>query len=143
MKKEVELCRYLFRSLSNSRADMLKNPIFVGKRSFFSIPSQEISFSGAQDKKVQSAFWRAVLFWFWKSSNDLRVMSPMSGARWELRASAAGGGNREPANTAAAPFAGRSGRLPGKGKSGKAARSDNPEVVGSNPSPATTLVRKL
>ena len=66
-----------------------------------------------------------------------RRVIPTSAARWELRPCAAGGRNSRTAITAAAPFAGGSRCLPANGKCGKAARRDNPEVVGSNPSPAT------
>ena len=64
-------------------------------------------------------------------------MRSTSVARWEKRGYAAGGGYSSPAFSAAVE------KPEGQHKPErffgyrKAARSDNPEVVGSNPSPAT------
>jgi hypothetical protein len=64
-------------------------------------------------------------------------MKPTSAARWELRAAAAGGRRRLPAISAAVEKREDQRKPEAFFGHRKAARSDNPEVVGSNPSPAT------
>ena len=68
----------------------------------------------------------------------VRVMRPTSGARWEKRAAAAGGRCRRPAFTAAVEKCEDQRKPEAFFGHRKAARCDNPEVVGSNPSLATT-----
>ena len=67
-----------------------------------------------------------------------RGMRPASGARWEKRCRAVGGGCSGSAFSAAVGISSRPPRRRRNSGHRKAARSDNPEVGGSNPSPATT-----
>ena len=89
-------------------------------------------------QKRNTAIRRCFLFLFRKRLRLCsRVMRPASAARWELRPPAAGGRSREGAITAAVEKSEEKRKPERFFGHRKAARSDNPEVVGSNPSPAT------